>query len=82
MKAYRRHHPRDASHPDGKPEPRRHCKAERRQGRAASRAAGDDEAREAYAEFEEDLRSGGLTDPRSPEAVVFEPEHDGETWQW
>ena len=40
MKAYRTFHDRDASHPDGKPEPRRHCKAERKQGRKACRRRG------------------------------------------
>lgn len=47
MKANRKFHPRDASHPDGKPEPKRHCAAKRKQGRHAIRQAARAECRAA-----------------------------------
>ena len=40
MKPYRTFNDRDATHPDGKPEPKGKCHAQRRRGKKSSRQEG------------------------------------------
>jgi hypothetical protein len=40
------------------------------------------EARWAREQFELDLRNGCLRPPGDVDSVVFEPEFDGDEWQW
>lgn len=46
MKPYRTFNDRDAAHPNGKPEPKGKCEAERRQGKKSSRQEGKELTKE------------------------------------